>query len=136
MALREENIRLIFGLKMRQLRIDAGMSLSDANASSVLQPLESSVALGLKMCPQLKKVVRFWNDAAIPVQVAGQTCERCGLSDCPDRVPPPEQLELNHQLEAMKQVLLCWPASDEPSNSSGRPRSGNRNKKLNSSQMI
>ena len=29
MALREENIRLIFGLKMRQLRMDAGLSLSD-----------------------------------------------------------------------------------------------------------
>ncbi|MBM3411278.1 MAG: helix-turn-helix domain-containing protein, partial [Bacteroidetes bacterium] len=27
--MREENIRLIFGLKMRQLRIDAGLSLSD-----------------------------------------------------------------------------------------------------------
>jgi len=29
MALREENIRLIFGLKMRQLRIDKGLSLSE-----------------------------------------------------------------------------------------------------------
>jgi predicted transcriptional regulator len=94
--------------------------LSIANAPSAWQPRESSVALGLRMGPQLKKVVRFWNDAAIPVRVVGQTCERCGLSDCSDRAAPPEQLELNKQLEAMKQALSRWPVSEELSAVSGK----------------
>ena len=88
--------------------------LAIANAPSAWHPYESSVALGLRMGSQLKKMVRFWNDASIPVRVVGQTCERCGLGDCSERTAPPEQLEQVRQLEAMKQALARWPTYDEP----------------------
>ncbi|MFZ9939050.1 MAG: helix-turn-helix domain-containing protein [Bacteroidia bacterium] len=103
--------------------------LSIANAPSAWQPRESSVALGLRMGPQLKRVVRFWNDTAIPVRVVGQTCERCGLTDCSERAAPPEQLESNRQLEAMKQALMRWPVSEEPTTAVGRPRPAVNNKR-------
>jgi len=101
--------------------------LSIANAPSAWQPRESSVALGIRMGPQLKKVVRFWNDAAIPVRVVGQTCERCGLGDCAERVAPPEQLELQRQLEAMKQALSRWPVAEDAAATGSRSQSAPRN---------
>jgi predicted transcriptional regulator/DNA-binding XRE family transcriptional regulator len=101
--------------------------LSIANAPSAWQPRESSVAIGLRMGPQLKKVVRFWNDTAIPVRVVGQTCERCGLGDCSERAAPPEQLEWHRQIEAMKQALSRWPVAEESSMAGSRHHSATRN---------
>jgi XRE family transcriptional regulator, fatty acid utilization regulator len=52
-----------------------------------LEPgLNSCVMLGFHVDETLKSVVRFWNDPALPVQVVGDTCERCGVPDCADRV--------------------------------------------------
>jgi XRE family transcriptional regulator, fatty acid utilization regulator len=74
-----------------------------------LEPgLNSCVMLGFHVDETLKSVVRFWNDSALPVQVVGDTCERCGVVDCSVREVAPslrdrEQRRLR-QFEALTKL--------------------------------
>lgn len=74
-----------------------------ATAASAWQPTESSISLGLRLNAATKKKVRFWND--LPVKTVGETCERCSLSDCEQRVAPPRIREQVLHTEAMKREL-------------------------------
>lgn len=60
----------------------------------VLEPgLNSCVMMGFHVDDTLQDVVRFWNDPALPLQIVGDTCERCGVQDCTDRVVAPSLRE-------------------------------------------
>lgn len=49
----------------------------------------SCVTVGFLMNDALKQAVKFWNDPDLPAAVVGDTCERCGLTDCLDRAVAP-----------------------------------------------
>lgn len=51
----------------------------------------SSVSLGILLDAACKRVVRFWNDPAIPRLTVNLTCERCPLApeECQERAAPP-----------------------------------------------
>ncbi|MBN8682703.1 MAG: helix-turn-helix domain-containing protein [Chitinophagales bacterium] len=48
-----------------------------------------SVTLGVLLDEQTKRIIRFWNDPAIPQITVNVTCERCRLTDCMERAAPP-----------------------------------------------
>jgi len=48
-----------------------------------------SVTLGVLLDEQTKRIIRFWNDPAIPQITVNVTCERCRLTDCAERAAPP-----------------------------------------------
>lgn len=68
-----------------------------------------SVSLGILVTPELKKKIKFWNDAAIPVKEVSQTCERCPIADCAERVASPtvvEEKKRQKRLEAALERLM------------------------------
>jgi len=40
-----------------------------------------------------KSKVNFWNDPEISIREVNETCERCGISDCRERVASPKIFE-------------------------------------------
>ncbi len=49
----------------------------------------ASVSLGIRLDEELKRILAFWDDPAIPHRRVNTTCERCGLRDCLERAAPP-----------------------------------------------
>jgi transcriptional regulator with XRE-family HTH domain len=64
-----------------------------------------SVTLGLLINEELKNKIRFWNDSAIPVKEVSQTCERCPIVDCAERVAPPTIIEQKRKQNSLEEAL-------------------------------
>ncbi|WP_234734224.1 helix-turn-helix domain-containing protein [Tellurirhabdus bombi] len=80
---------------------------------SVAQPYQPhqqenmSVSMCFKMTDTLRTKMRFLNPLSpeIPIRIVNETCERCGIFDCRERVAAPIILQRKRQLEAMKLAL-------------------------------
>lgn len=75
----------------------------------ILEPgMNSCVTLGFLVNDALKKSVNFWADESLPMQLVGDTCERCGLADCDVRIVPPllreREERRRRQLEALGEL--------------------------------
>jgi transcriptional regulator with XRE-family HTH domain len=92
---------------------DEYFSISLAHPHSLEPDMNSCVTLGFLVNDALRSTVKFWNDPALPWQIVGDTCERCGIADCPERATPPVLRERDarreRQLEALRH--LGGPAS-------------------------
>lgn len=67
--------------------------------------VNNSISVGLLLTDAMKKKVRFWNDPAIPIRIVGETCERCPVADCSERMEPPIELQKFQRIENMKIAL-------------------------------
>lgn len=68
---------------------DEYFSISLAHPHILESGMNSCVTLGFLVNDALKKSVNFWADDTLPMQLVGDTCERCGISDCHERIMPP-----------------------------------------------
>lgn len=68
---------------------DEYFSFSLAYPHSLAPDMNSCVTMGFLVNDALKQSVRFWDDPSLPASLVGDTCERCALADCGDRVVPP-----------------------------------------------
>ncbi len=64
-----------------------------------------SISFGLEINDQLKKTVKFWNDPEIEKKQVGNTCERCPIIDCSDRVAEAKKLEQRIELKLKKEAI-------------------------------
>lgn len=87
---------------------DEYFSISLAHPHSLEPDMNSCVTLGFLVNDALRSTVKFWDDAALPWQVVGDTCERCGIADCQERAIPPVLREHDErrerQLEALRRL--------------------------------
>lgn len=60
--------------------------LSMARPLSLKAARESAIAIGVKIDAQTEKHIHFLSDPNIDEEVVGETCERCPLRDCSERV--------------------------------------------------
>ena len=67
--------------------------------------VNNSVSLGLLLTEQVKMKIRFWNDPAIPIRLVGETCQRCSISNCSERIAQPEVFEKSKRIENVKLAL-------------------------------
>jgi hypothetical protein len=61
-----------------------------------------SVTIGIVLDDHAKRVIRFWNDPAVPLTQVNVTCERCPLTDCRERAAEPE---VYRKKEARRQMM-------------------------------
>ncbi len=74
--------------------------------SSYPTPLKNvSVTIGLLINDSLKSKVKFWDDPDIPSAEINQTCERCPIEDCQQRVAPPIIVQKKRKQQHIQQVL-------------------------------
>jgi hypothetical protein len=64
-----------------------------------------SVTIGLQIDKTLKEKIRFINDPKIPTRTVSQTCERCPITDCEERVAEPSVLRKEAQHENILSIL-------------------------------
>ena len=73
-----------------------------------------SMTIGLKVDENLRQQVAFWDDPGIPDQVVNNTCERCAVESCAERVKPPvivEEREKRKQVQKRLADLLGYEES-------------------------
>ncbi len=73
----------------------------------------SSVTIGFLVNRNFKEKVNFWDDPAVPVRWVNETCERCAIQDCQERVAAPtvlEKLEKVSQFEKSVKKILEEPS--------------------------
>lgn len=100
--------------------IDAGQQyliISVAHALQVgTQPIEARQNMSVSMCfavnDALRSRMKFLNPlpgnttpAEIPFRVVNESCERCGIFDCRERVAAPTVLQKNRRFAGMKQAM-------------------------------
>ncbi|MGJ8739153.1 helix-turn-helix domain-containing protein [Zobellia laminariae] len=64
-----------------------------------------SISIGLLINKQLKKKMAFLEDPKIDTQVVGNTCERCSIMDCKERVVAPKILEKIKKNKVIEEVV-------------------------------
>ncbi|CAM4222363.1 helix-turn-helix domain-containing protein [Zobellia nedashkovskayae] len=64
-----------------------------------------SISIGLLINKQLKKKMAFLEDPKIDTQIVGNTCERCSIMDCKERVVAPKILEKIKKNKVIDEVV-------------------------------
>ncbi len=65
----------------------------------------SSVTIGFEMTTDFKRKAKFWKDPNIPIRKVNETCERCSLQPCKERIAPPVVLKKREEKRHIKEVL-------------------------------
>lgn len=84
--------------------------MSMARPLSIISHLNISVTMGFELNDNLRSKFKFLADPKISVREVNQTCERCSLFDCKERVAAPVILQKKRQLENMKSALKAMGA--------------------------
>lgn len=69
--------------------------------------MNTSVIVGFRVDSELKNVIQFTNDPAVPREIINETCERCRLTpeQCAVRVTPPIRLQAQEERRARRMIL-------------------------------
>jgi len=81
------------------------LSISISKHSTLLANSNYSVTLGFLMNDELNQKVAFANDSEIKQLTVNDTCERCQIMDCKERVEKPVVYESKLRLEKLQQEL-------------------------------
>ena len=76
---------------------DEYFSIALAHPQNLDTGMNSCVTIGFQINAAFRDTVRFWNDPALAPRVVGDTCERCGITDCAERAVPASLLEREQQ---------------------------------------
>ncbi len=79
------------------------LSLAFPNISN---PVESiSLTIGFFIDNNLRKNINFIDDTSIKSRIVNTTCERCGWTECEDRIAPPIQVEKEKNQQEMRKAI-------------------------------
>jgi len=81
------------------------ISISLAKRSTLLENSNYSVTLGFLVNDEIKNKIAFLNDPGIKTKIVNNTCERCGVKDCYERIAKPLILENKMRLEKLSENL-------------------------------
>ncbi len=68
---------------------DEYLSISVAQRSTLENKYISSLTIGFQIDDSLKGKINFLNDPKVPIKIVNDTCERCKILDCKERVSSP-----------------------------------------------
>lgn len=74
------------------------------HASSAQQP-NVSVSMGIFLNDEVRKKIAFLHDPNLAKRNVNETCERCSLFDCKDRMAAPVVLQKKHQTDELKKSI-------------------------------
>ncbi len=81
---------------------DEYLCISAAQPSSLINNNIYSVTIGYQVDDTLKQKINFWNDSSVPRKIVNDTCEKCTLTECKERIAPPvaaEKIETSLKIE-------------------------------------
>ena len=87
---------------------DQYLCISVAQQSSLSDKSLYSVTIGFQVDETMKGKINFWDDQNIPQLIVNDTCEKCTLADCKERVALPttaEKIKTSQKIEDTIQEL-------------------------------
>lgn len=81
------------------------LTISIAKDSTLLENTNYSVTLGFLINEELKQKVKFAGTPGINKKIINDTCERCQLMDCTERIEKPVTFEKKVKLQNMTEAL-------------------------------
>lgn len=87
---------------------DEYLCISVAQRGNLQKNTFSSLTIGFQLNDNLKNKIKFWNDPQIPMKIVNDTCEKCKILDCRERVAPPitaEKIEKSLNVENILKQL-------------------------------
>ncbi|QRR04347.1 helix-turn-helix domain-containing protein [Dyadobacter sandarakinus] len=84
---------------------DEYLVISFAQPMSPTPNLNVSVSMGIYLDENTREKLAFLNDPLLPAREVNQTCERCALFDCRERVAAPVILQKRHKNEELRKAL-------------------------------
>ncbi len=79
--------------------------LSIAKSNSIQEKTNDSISFGFEIDENTLKKVRFLTDNEIKKQTVNQTCEKCSIFDCKERVAAPIKLQQKRHIKAMIEAI-------------------------------
>lgn len=105
--LRQNNLPITTGVQEIQF-VQSGarfLILSMARPLSLSTERGSAIAIGFKIDKQSKSFIKFLNDPTIPEEIVGETCERCPLTDCSERVVEASIISMQNKVKIREAAL-------------------------------
>jgi XRE family transcriptional regulator, fatty acid utilization regulator len=88
---------------------DRYFSISIAGRSKLIEGMNTSVTLGFLINEEFKSRINFWNDQNVPLKVVNDTCEKCSIIDCKERVASPtvaeQQIKYTNTKVALEKLI-------------------------------
>jgi len=84
---------------------DDYLVISFAQPMATTPDLNVSVSMGIYLDDATKEKIAFLEDPAIAARIVNQTCERCALYDCRERITAPVILQKKFKNEALRKAL-------------------------------
>jgi transcriptional regulator with XRE-family HTH domain len=84
---------------------DQYLTISIARRSKTTDDNLSSVTIGFLVNYELKQTIKFWNDPKIGIKEVNDTCERCLIADCKERIAPPVAADEKTKFDKIKTAL-------------------------------
>lgn len=84
---------------------DEYLVVSFAQPMSPTQNLNVSVSMGIYLDDQTREKLGFLEDPDLPSREVNQTCERCSVFDCKERIAAPIILQKKHKNEELRKAL-------------------------------
>jgi XRE family transcriptional regulator, fatty acid utilization regulator len=79
--------------------------ISIAKPLHILENVNVSISLGIELDTTTKKKINFIEKSSIPERKVNQTCEKCSIFDCNDRIAAPIILQRKRLNSEIKQAL-------------------------------
>ena len=105
--LRQNNLSITTGVQKIQF-VKSGarfLLLSMARPLSLSRERESAIAIGFKLDKKSETFVKFLEDPEIPEEMVGETCERCPLTDCSERVVEASIISMQNKVKSREAAL-------------------------------
>ena len=105
---KNKNFQLAIAGIQKSVFINSGneyLSIAISKHSTLLANSNYSVTLGFLLTDELRQKVAFANDPQINRLIINDTCERCQIMDCKERIEKPFVYESKLQLEKLHQEL-------------------------------
>ena len=64
-----------------------------------------SVTMGIHLNEHTRNLIKFSTDPGLVYQEVGQTCERCAIFDCKERMAAPNVIKKKHQQEIVRKAI-------------------------------
>ena len=84
---------------------DEYLSISVAQKGRLIENNLSSLTIGFQVDDTLKEKIKFWNDPAIESKIVNDTCEKCSINDCKERVASPVSAGKSEKLANLGKAL-------------------------------
>ena len=81
------------------------LMVSFAQPAAPAQNLNVSVTMGIFVNEESRKIIAFLDDPAIGRRLVNETCERCSLFDCKERMAAPVVLNRKHKHEELRKTI-------------------------------